>query len=123
MGSKCQSTVIFDVAYECLSEFERIENWHGKELATKSSEMNNLAGHSSSDKSRQNIGRYDFMGLRNSFTLWSDYTGALSLMESSLDARLQGFPDISSMFVELLEMISRNLRRRKLIFQRNNTAH
>jgi hypothetical protein len=115
MAFEGQDTAIFDIVYECLSEFDNVNNSHGKDLATRSFEMDDLSGGYSSESNSHIVRKCDLMGLRNSFIFWADYTGALSLMESSLDARLQGFPDISSMLVELLEMISRNLRRRELI--------
>jgi len=115
MSFKSQDTAIFDIAYECLSEFDKANDSRGEDLTTSSFEMDDLSGDYSSESNHHIVRKFDFMGLRNSFIFWVDYTGALSLMESSLDARLQGFPDISLMFVELLEMISRNLRRRKLI--------
>ncbi|OXV09920.1 hypothetical protein Egran_02317 [Elaphomyces granulatus] len=107
MASGDQDTAVFDIAYECLSEFDKVYHSHGRDLTTRLFEMDDLSG----GYSCHIVRKCDFMGLRNSFIFWADYTGALSLMESSLDARLQGFPDISSMFVELLEMISRNLSR------------
>ena len=113
MASGDQDTAVFDIAYECLSEFDKVYDSHGGDLTTRLFEMDDLSGGYSSESNCHIVRKCDFMGLRNSFIFWADYTGALSLMESSLDARLQGFPDISSMFVELLEMISRNLSRRK----------
>jgi hypothetical protein len=114
MASGGQDTALFDIAYECLGEFNTALDSHRKDLATMSFEMEALSNGYSSESNRPIVRKCDFMGLRNSFIFWADYTGALSLMESSLDARLQGFPDITSMFLELLEMIVRNLRRRKL---------
>jgi hypothetical protein len=113
MASGDQDTAVFDIAYECLSEFDKVYDSHGGDLTTRLFEMDDLSGGCSSESNCHIVRKCDFMGLRNSFIFWADYTGALSLMESSLDARLKGFPDISSMFVELLEMISRNLSRRK----------
>jgi hypothetical protein len=99
---------VFDIAYECSSEFDKARD---EDLTTRSFKMDDLSGGYPSESNSHR--ECDFVGLRNSFNLWADYTGALSRMESSLDARLQEFPDISSMFVELLEMILRNLRRRE----------
>ena len=118
MAFKGQDTAIFDIAYECLTEFDRANDSNGRGLTTRSFEMDTSSSGYSSESNRHIVRRCDFMGLRNSFIFWADHTGALSLMESSLDARLQGFPDITSMFVELLIMILRNLHRRELITPR-----
>jgi hypothetical protein len=65
----------------------------------------------------------DFLGLRNSFRnsflLWVDYTGALSPMNSSLDARFQG----SAMVIKLLEMILENLHRGEFEFINSSTIY
>lgn len=53
-------------------------------------------------------------GLRNSFTYWIDFTGALAPVGASLDDRLRHHGDIKEMIVELLEMISRNTVHREL---------
>ncbi|KAF4432614.1 TPR domain-containing [Fusarium acutatum] len=50
-------------------------------------------------------------GLRSSFYHWIEYTGARSSPESSLDTRLQGFDEVTSMVLELLDMVARNLQR------------
>lgn len=100
-----ENTVVFDIANECSTEFDKACDSHDGDLTFK------IDGRYPSESNSHR--ECDFMGLRNSFNLWVDHTGALSSRESSLDARLQGFSDISSMFVELLEMILRNLRRRE----------
>jgi hypothetical protein len=100
-----ETTAIFDIANECSTEFDKACDSHDRDRTFK------MDGRYPSESNSHR--EYDLMGLRNSFNLWADHTGALSLRESSLDARLQGFSDISSMFVELLEMILRNLRRRE----------
>jgi hypothetical protein len=105
-----QDTVVFDIAKECSNEFNKARDSHGS-LTTRPFKMDDLSGGYPSESNSHR--ERDIMGLRNSFILWANYTGALSPRESSLDARLQGLPDISSMFVELLEMILRNLRRRE----------
>ncbi|EXA53638.1 hypothetical protein FOVG_01376 [Fusarium oxysporum f. sp. pisi HDV247] len=101
------ATAIFDIAHQCLDSFEQI--------AAKQDESILTLPFASGDgpecsKSRSPSSR-DFLGLRNSFSFWVDYTGALSLMDSSLDTRLRGLTDIFCMVMELLEMILRNLQR------------
>lgn len=58
---------------------------------------------------------YDrFLGLRNSFTLWVNFTGALAPdVDSRLDKRLQDHDDVKGMVVELLQMLFRNLEHGK----------
>ncbi|KAK4195219.1 ankyrin repeat-containing domain protein [Triangularia verruculosa] len=101
------STAIFDITHTCLQSFDQIVANYDDSMLTKPmvSSDDTTVGRS------QKQSTYDFLGLRNSFLFWIDYTGALSLMSSSLDARLQGLEDISAMVVELLEMILRNLQR------------
>lgn len=106
-----EDTAIFDIAYECFSMFERIRTTQDEALTIMSFVTGDLSGAQPTNSSNP---KRDFLGLRNSFAFWLDYTGALSLMESSLDARLRGLADISSMVVELLDMVLRNLRRREL---------
>lgn len=95
------TTAIFDTTYSCLSSFDQLTPIYGESTVARSIDTARDAS--------------DFLGLRNSFSLWIDYTGALSLMDSSLDARLSDLLDISSMVIELLEMILRNLGRGKLL--------
>lgn len=112
------ATAIFDIAHQCLDSFNRI--------ATNQDESS-LArlfvpdDGTDSSRSRSHSSR-DFLGLRNSFSLWIDYTGALSLMDSSLDTRLRGLPDISSLVIELLEMVLRNLQRREFYVSLDSSA-
>ncbi|KAK8005654.1 hypothetical protein PG990_011691 [Apiospora arundinis] len=62
--------------------------------------------------SQQHDGFIDSIrNLRLSFNNWIDNTGALApVVNSALDARLQGYRDIKDMTLELLQMLSRNLR-------------
>ncbi|KAL3952899.1 hypothetical protein ACCO45_012842 [Purpureocillium lilacinum] len=99
------ATLIFDIAHECLDSFDRVVAENDEALLTRSFAPVNTG--SIPDSRRRSS--FDFLGLRNSFLFWADYTGALSLMNSSLDARLSGFTDVSDMVAELLEMILRNL--------------
>lgn len=104
-----EATAIFNITYQCFETFSQVAAKHDEWILTRLfTPHDDAPGH----KSRSNPSR-DFLGLRNSFSFWIDYTGALSLMDSSLDARLRGLTDISSMVIELLEMILRNLRRRE----------
>lgn len=49
--------------------------------------------------------------MERSFTIWVNHTGALVANTSqSLETRLQGYEDIRNMILELLEMLSRNLK-------------
>lgn len=105
------TTAIFDTTHQCLEVFNHIVAKHGESgesILTRLVMPNN----DSSGGKRKGQSPRDFLGLRNSFSFWIDYTGALSLMDSSLDVRLQGLVDISSMVIELLEMVLRNLHRR-----------
>ncbi|KAI0437237.1 hypothetical protein F4803DRAFT_566207 [Xylaria telfairii] len=103
------TTAIFDITHECLELFDRITTKHDEATLTHSFVPDDV-GSSSKAEYNQHSSR-DFIGLRNSFLFWIDYTGALSLMDSSLDTRLRGLTDISSMVVEFLDMILRNLQR------------
>lgn len=103
------ATTIFDITHQCLEVFDRVATERDESILARSFVPGDDAVGS---KSRNHSSR-DFLGLRNSFSFWIDYTGALSLMDSSLDTRLQGLTDISSMVIELLEMVLRNLRRRE----------
>jgi hypothetical protein len=105
------NSAIFDMAYDCFIVFEHIRKTQDEALTAMSFVMDDL---SSGPLTNSSYHTRDFLGLRNSFAFWVDYSGALSLMDSSLDARLRGLTDISSMVVELLDMVVRNLRRREL---------
>ncbi|SPN98625.1 uncharacterized protein DNG_01670 [Cephalotrichum gorgonifer] len=101
------ATAIFDIAHQCLASFDRIvETGQDGPLLTRRFGLGNGTGRSGGKPQS-----CDFLGLRYSFLYWVDYTGALSLIDSSLDARLRGLAEISSMVIELLEMVLRNLRR------------
>jgi hypothetical protein len=120
---------IFDVSYNCLALFERIQPAEDESYSEVGSDLDGLTLYESprepeleasaatyalpsSDQTQPvNLG-----ALRNSFAIWVDFTGALSLKESSLDARLRGFTEISLMVVELLDMVYRNLLRRESNF-------
>lgn len=104
---EAMATAIFDVTYQCLVSFDQIKTRHDESLLSRSIAL--IDAPSTSDNQKRSS--CDFLGLRNSFLFWIDYTGALSLMDSSLDARLRGLADISAMVIELLEMILRNLHR------------
>jgi hypothetical protein len=99
------TTAIFDITHQCRVSFDQVVTQHDEPILTHSFIPNDglLASNNRSS--------CDFIGLRNSFLFWIDYTGALSLTDSSLDARLQGLEDIPSMVIELLEMMLRNLKR------------
>lgn len=49
------------------------------------------------------------------FDLWVNYTGALAAEERCLDNRLDPFPDIKEMVVELLQMLRRNIPHRTFL--------
>ena len=115
------ATAIFDITHQCLDSFDGIVAQHGESddsILTRSFVPGEVA--TSEGQQRSSC---DFLGLRNSFLFWIDYTGALSLMNSSLDARLGGLADISAMVIELLEMILRNLQRRELDFMNPSTIY
>lgn len=101
------ATAIFDIAHHCLDCFDRVVENHDKSFLTHS--LN--PGDGTTASTTQRLSSFDFLGLRNSFLFWIDYTGALSSMDSSLDERLRGLTDISATVIELLEMILRNLHR------------
>jgi hypothetical protein len=117
---------IFDASHNCIKLFEHIqsaehENHSGVRINTDNFTLHesppelefkaSAATHTSPSGSQTRPS--NFTALRNSFALWIDSTGALSLKGLSLDARLRGFTEISSITVELLDMISRNLQRRE----------
>ncbi|KAI1754549.1 ankyrin repeat-containing domain protein [Xylaria castorea] len=102
-------TAIFDITHECLDLFDRVAVKHDESILTRSFVPCDV-GSSPKAENNKHSSR-DFIGLRNSFSFWIDYTGALSLMDSSLDTRLRGLTDISAMVIEFLDMILRNLQR------------
>lgn len=101
------STAIFDVTHSCLEYFDRAVAKHDSALLTHLIQND--------DVDPRKALPCDFLGIRNSFLFWIDYTGALSLVDSSLDARLQGLADISAVVMELLDMVLRSLRRRESV--------
>ena len=103
------TVAIFDITHQCFESFDRIAAQYDESVLERSFVPGDVLQR---QKNKSHSSR-DFLGLRNSFSYWIDYTGALSLKDSSLDTRLRGFTDISAMVVELLEMILRNLQRRK----------
>lgn len=116
---------IFDAAYDCFAIFELLARTQDEELISLPFFVDSDNDNDNDDDDAKNdnnntknteseLPTRDFLGLRNSFTLWIDFTGALSLKESSLDTRLRGLSDISSLVVELLDMILRNLQRCEL---------
>ena len=105
---------MFDITHSCLEYFDRAIAKHDSALLTHLIRRGGKDGDAhKSRNSTQSSTPCDFMGIRNSFLFWIDYTGALSLVDSSLDARLQGLSDISAVVMELLEMVLRSLRRRE----------
>ena len=64
----------------------------------------------------------DIRGLRNSFALWIDYTGALAPLGASLDDRLHDHDEIQGMVVDLLYMVEKNLECRELFIQSRLTT-
>jgi len=102
------ANTIFEITLRCLTIFDKLASRQDEWILIHPFALGgDTNGSKSKGKSR------DFLGLRNSFSFWIDYTGALSLMDSSLDVRLLGLTDISSMVIELLDMVERNLQRRK----------
>jgi hypothetical protein len=101
------TTEIYDITHRCLETFIHITNSHDESLLSRRF----VPGDDASGRKGKEHSSRDFLGLHNSFTFWIDYTGALSLMDSSLDIRLRGLTDVHSMVVELLEMVLRNLQR------------
>ena len=97
-----QGAAIFDIAKECLKEFDdKARDDDDRDLMTRPFKRSNLSRGYNSHR------ECDFMGLRDIFILWNHET------LSSSDAGLQDCSDVSSMFVELLEMILRSLRCRE----------
>ena len=106
-AQKGVSPTIFKIARACIQSFDQIvADYDGSLLTQRLVPFDGTASGSS-----QNPATFDFLGLRNTFLIWVEDTRALSFMDSSLDARLQGHKDISAMVIELCEMILRNLRR------------
>lgn len=103
------SSIIYDTAYTCLQSFDQVVAENDDSLLTRRIEKSDDI----SDGSSRNKNTFDFLGLRNSFLFWVDYTGALSKISSSLDTRLGGLKDVTVMVIEWLEMIIRNLHRRE----------
>ncbi|KAM7190915.1 hypothetical protein V8F33_009226, partial [Rhypophila sp. PSN 637] len=95
---------IYDITDACLEAFERLiplvpdEYTNGENMA--------LPGSLLSSQSRPNL-----RGLRDDFSFWIDYSGALASAGASLDDRLRGLDEIKSMVLELLQMLGRNLLR------------
>ncbi|OXV09922.1 hypothetical protein Egran_02315 [Elaphomyces granulatus] len=103
-----QNTPVYDIAFKCLEKFDEIREYHETHdtgLTMRVFEMENLSAYC------QIVPKCHFIGLLHTFYDRGNITGAWSLMESSLDNRLRGFPDILGMFLKLLEIILRNLRR------------
>src|SRR6266536_308513 len=113
------ATAIFDITHQSLVSFDRVVAKHDESILTRSF----VPGDAVTTSNSQKRSSCDFLGLRNSFLFWIDYTGALSLMNSSLDARLRGLADISAMVIELLEMILRNLHRGEFNFINPSTIY
>lgn len=103
------STAMFDITQQCFDLFDLAVAQHDEAILTHSF----VPATTSDNQTRSSC---DFLGLRNSFLFWVDYTGALSLMNSSLDAILRGSADIFALVIELLEMILRNLHRGEFDF-------
>ncbi|WXC58102.1 hypothetical protein SNK03_004001 [Fusarium graminearum] len=102
-----KTKLLFDIAHQCLISFDRVAASHDAALLTRS-----LKPDDTTKIGRRNVRTtFDFLGLKNSFSFWIHKTGALSLGKSSLDQRLHGLENVSSMIVELLEMILENLHR------------
>lgn len=100
-GERIVGTAIYDITFVCFTSFERLTTLYNETIAK--------------DSSGDDDAPYDFLGLRNRLYLWIRDTNALSLMESSLDARLSKLPLwMSSIPKDLLELISRSLARSKL---------
>lgn len=88
-------TALYDLTDRCYTAFERlVEAGGGPEP--------------SSDES-SSATPHDLAGLKNSFSFWVDYTGALAPVGASLDDRLVGYEEVKEMVVELLEMVERNI--------------
>lgn len=100
------ATAIFDVTHQCLDSFDRVQAKHSESIPTHSF----FLGDASATSERQHHSSCDSLGILNSFWNWVDSTDALSLKDSSLDARLRGSAGVSTMVIELLEIILRNLQ-------------
>src|SRR5271156_1272682 len=101
------ATAIYDVTDACFDVLERLVSAVDADFSPEQALL--VSDSASSDESPR-----DIRGLRNSFAFWIDYTGALAPVGASLDDRLHDHDEIKEMVVELLEMVERNLRRRKL---------
>jgi hypothetical protein len=100
------ATAIYDVTDACFDVLERLVSAADADSSPEQALL--VSDSASSDESPR-----DIRGLRNSFAFWIDYTGALAPVGASLDDRLHGHDEIKEMVVELLEMVERNLCRRK----------
>ena len=103
------STDIFDIAYECLNSFDRVAWRYNKPILWQSS----TPCEDDLGRKRRDHLTHNLIRLRNNFSGWIGDTGAFSSTESSLDTKLRDSTEISTMVVELLEMVLRNLNRRE----------
>jgi hypothetical protein len=108
-------TQIYDVVIECLNLFQETGA-----MAQGSVGDRILIPVPQDDlgKVTEGVNEYEPISVRDcvarlsgSFGHWSDYTGALTLPQTSLDNRLQDHREIKMMIIELLDMIARNLNR------------
>lgn len=106
------ATVISDAAHKCLFYFNKVMVQHDDTTLTYVLYPSDAVAASSN----QNHHPYDFLGLRESFLLWTNCTGALTIILLPLDARLRDFPGMSAIITELLIKVSSNLRRGEFVF-------
>ncbi|KAI0198198.1 hypothetical protein F4808DRAFT_266381 [Astrocystis sublimbata] len=91
---KITDTTLYDLSDKCYSAFERLLEAEG-DIQSPTDEPDCSV-------------RQDLPGLKNSFSFWVEYTGALAPVGASLDDRLVGYVEIKEMIIELLEMVERH---------------
>ncbi|KAK4206460.1 hypothetical protein QBC37DRAFT_239071, partial [Rhypophila decipiens] len=94
---------IYEITDACLEAFERL--------------IPLVPDDRLSSQSRPNL-----RGLRDDFSFWIDYSGALASAGASLDDRLHGLDEIKGMVLELLQMLGRNLLRLAHISKKGETS-
>jgi hypothetical protein len=124
VGHQQSATAIYDITERCIDMLERLAPTDDAASPTDQTSLasDNLPAEDHTASSTTESVR-DIRGVRNSFAFWIDYTGALAPIGAALDDRLDGHDEIKDMVVELLEMVERNLRRRRCSKSERASSH
>ncbi|KAF6825962.1 hypothetical protein CPLU01_09954 [Colletotrichum plurivorum] len=90
---------IYQIARKCFISFDRVNAERDNSILSWSFTPKDYY----SGSARHKPSPFDFLGPRNGFLFWVDYTGALSYKNSSLDERLRDLPDVSSIIIKPAE--------------------